>query len=196
MAVTHEFEQFYVRWIAKANRYTMNTLGDCFDKFFTLFVTYNRLYVSATFLLRQRDPAMAKKWTSFPDGKAATDYVLQYISSSEFMKKIEENQEVVNAIVRIMDLIQRERFYIKLDMVTGDRQRNKDLELLKALGSRSRNTRAKAILQVLYNIRCNMFHAHKALHPVQMDLLRPAIVVLQEVVRMLHDKMASENNYL
>ena len=194
MPVTQEFHQFYDRWIVKANLYTTDTLEDCFDKFFTLFVTYNRLYVSATYLLGQRDPRMAKKWTSFPDGKAATDYVLQYIGSGQFTETLDDDQNVVAAIEQIKGLIQQERFYIKLNMVTGERQRNKDLELLKALNSRSRNTRGKAILQVLYNLRCNMFHAHKALNPIQMELLCPAIVILQEVIRILHDKMAHVGN--
>ena len=195
MTISPEFQQFYERWIAKANRYTTDTTEDCFDKFFTLFVTYNRLYVSATFLLGQRDPKMAKRWTSFPDGKAATNYALQYVGSGRFTATLEADQDVERAIAKIKKLLREERFYIKLHMVTGQRQRNKDLELLKALCSNNRNTRGRAILEVIYNIRCNMFHAQKRFHPVQMELLRPAIVILQKVVWVLHDEMAREGIY-
>jgi Uma2 family endonuclease len=46
------------------------------------------------------------------------------------------------------------------DLVTGNPQRQKDLELLSRLRSTSRDDRANAILELIYSIRCNMFHGH------------------------------------
>jgi hypothetical protein len=70
--------------------------------------------------------------------------------------------------------------------MTGERKPEADRELLVALESRSANRRAHAILEALYAIRCNMFHGHKGFEPIQLELLRPAILLLQSTINVLH----------
>ena len=79
-------------------------------------------------------------------------------------------------------------------MVTGNRQPEKDGELLRDLESQNSDKRAKAILEVLYSIRCNIFHAHKGFQEVQQELLNSVIRILRKVVMVLHDKLSSDNN--
>ena len=64
-----------------------------------------------------------------------------------------------------------------------------DAHLLKKMESRSQNRRAQAGLEVLYAIRCNMFHGHKGFDLVQMGLLRPALVLLEGTIDLLRQAL-------
>ena len=44
IVISSELQNFYTRWLWKAEEYQSDNLQDCFDRFFTLFVAYNRLY--------------------------------------------------------------------------------------------------------------------------------------------------------
>jgi hypothetical protein len=76
-------------------------------------------------------------------------------------------------------------------MVTGNSQRKKDLELLSRLRSNATDDRANAILELIYSIRCNMFHGHKGFNKVQIPLLEPSIVLLRSVIVLLRDELAN-----
>ncbi len=52
--LSDELIDFYDRWIEKSKVYSVQDLHDCFDKFFALFVVYNRLYMEAAWLLARR----------------------------------------------------------------------------------------------------------------------------------------------
>jgi hypothetical protein len=71
-------------------------------------------------------------------------------------------------------------------MIRGVRMPDADHDLLAGLESRSRNRRAHAVLEVLYAIRCNMFHGHKGFEPIQLELLRPAVLLLQSTINVLY----------
>jgi len=194
MSLSVEFDKFYHSWIKKAGNYKTGNIRGCFDKFFTLFVIYNRLYAEATFVLARRNLINISKRTYFPDSTAAKTYVLQYITSNYFIQELENDQETLIAIRNIKELINQESFYIKLDMVTGARNRARDLELLKNLKSKSKNKKAQAILDLLYSIRCNMFHAHKGFTEIQLDLVRPSIIILNKVISVLYNKLTQDHS--
>jgi len=194
MSLSQEFCDFYTNWMDKADQYNFNTLTGCFDKYFTLFVVYNRLYAEATFRLARQNRINLANRTSFPDSQAARSYVVQYIGSNQLISELEHDRDVNNAIEEIKNLIRDERFYIKLNMVSGNRQRDKDLDLLRRLNSRSQNRKAEAILETLYCIRCNMFHGHKGFSEIQSDLLRPAIIILRKMCEILFSKLEHDNS--
>jgi len=187
-----EFFDFCDNWIQKADGYSTNSLQECFDKFFTLFVVYNRLYVEATFLLHRKRKINILRRISFPDSDAAKSYVLKYLGSGHFISFLENDEAVTKAINDLKQILDKGHFYIKLHMVTGKRQRDKDVELLNRLRSNSRNTRAEAILDVLYSVRCNMFHGNKGFHEFQTVLLIPCILILNKVTKVLFEKLKTE----
>ncbi len=193
MTLSAEFQGFYDSWLRKADEYSSNGVRDCFDKYFTLFVIFNRLYAEAAFILARRNQIRIAGRTSFPDANAAKSYVSQYLTSSFLVFELDRDQETRVAIERIKALIDHETFYIKLDMVTGDRCRTKDLELLENLRSTNSNKKAVAILDILYSIRCNMFHGHKGFEGVQVRLLRPAIIILRKVIELLYGRLMTDN---
>ena len=187
MPVSQEFLDFVSSWQHKAEEYNANDMRSCFDKFFTLYVVFNRIYAEATFSLARRCQVKIK--TSFPDSKAATDYILQFVGANHFVSRIMEDDNSAAALKEITQLIQDERFYIKLDMVTGNRQQHHDAELLTNLESNNIATKAKAILETIYSVRCNMFHGHKGFDEVQIEILRPIIVLLKKTITITLDKL-------
>ena len=190
MSFNPEFENFCAAWIDKATRHSEY---DCFDKYFSLFVAYNRLYAQATLVLAGRGQIKLDNRRFFPDAQAATDYVIQYLGASEFLAQIDNDANANNALATLAHLIENEEFYIRLDMVTGNRQLDKDGELLTELRSTNKTERASAILQALYSIRCNMLHGHKGFNEIQCKLLCPALVLLSKTIAILRTKLRQEN---
>lgn len=157
--INQEIENFCEKWIEKADNYNDNNLQDVFDKFFTLFVVYNRLYVEATFRMSNQGEINFQNRNSFPDSQAAKNYVVQYITSRTINEEFNNDENCTEAIERLKEIIRNHKFNIKLNMVTGMEEREKDLKLLTELEANSTNKRIKAIADFLYSIRCNVFHA-------------------------------------
>lgn len=177
-----ELQRFCDEWLAKAEQYADASVHDCYDKFFTLFVVFNRLYAEGTFELARRRQVALQPHRALPDRKGATEHTLMILGLPRFEELYRTRLEP--EVSTIANLIDRERFYIKLSLPDGDRQREKDLALLAGLRSTGK-TRALAILDVVYSVRCNMFHGHKGFHRVQVELLQPTIRVLYQVTQAL-----------
>ena len=76
-------------------------------------------------------------------------------------------------------------------MVTGVRQKEQDEDLLRRLRSKSQNTKAEAILDLIYSIRCNTFHGHKGFEGVQTAILSPVIALLRKLIDLLREELAN-----
>lgn len=183
MALSPQLRNFCDSWRRKAAAYASDDLSDAFDRFFTSYVVFNRLYVEATHRLARR--GAVRLGDAFPDSRAARDYVIQYCSAAVLTRAWEDNAATAEAIRRIAEHLRDRRFALKLDPVTGQRRPDKDRMLAAALESRGRGQRAKGVLEALYAIRCNMFHGQKGFEVAQLALLRPAIVLLESTVEIL-----------
>jgi len=191
--LTPEFHRFHTRWRAKADEYQCSDLQSAFDRFFTLFVMYNRLYAEVTFHMAREDLLNLKRRTTFPDTAAATDYVLQFIGGSKLVELFEADPASVTAIQSVIGLlsgpIDGHRFAVKLDMIYGNAQPEADKDLLNRVRSDNRGERAAAILEFLYAVRCNLFHGHKGFEPVQIEIMRPANILLSRIVEILFERL-------
>ena len=67
-----EFQEFFQKWIEKADQYGTAEIRELFDKFFTLYVLYNRIYAEATFEHARNGGIDLTHQRFFPDSKAAT----------------------------------------------------------------------------------------------------------------------------
>jgi len=175
---------FCGNWGAKAEAYSREEIGGAFDRFFTLYVIFNRLYAEATFRLARR--GQVKLRNRFPDSNGAQEYLLQFCGAETLTRAWDGDANTKAALHQIADYLREGRFALKLDMMTGDRKPDADQALLAALESRSRNRRAHAVLEVLYAIRCNMFHGHKGFDPIQLELLKPAVLLLESTINVRH----------
>jgi hypothetical protein len=183
-----ELERFVRDWLCSADLCPDTSVDGCYDKFFTLFVVFNRLYAEATFELARLGKIQLTPNRPLPDRDGATKHTLQVIGASDFQDLID--QRLAPNVDEITALIVEERFFIKLSIPDGDRQRDKDLELLAGLRSTG-ETQALAVLDLIYSVRCNLFHGHKAFEPIQTELLRPTIALLSGVIESLHSALNS-----
>lgn len=188
MSFTPEFSEFYSRWSTKARCY-QDGLQQCFDKFFTLYVLFNRLYTEATFRLGTRGHIKMSDRQTFPDAKAAQEYVVKYVGARSLLEKLGSSPECQEALEQIRERVCEGSFSFKLGALTGDPQPDLDRDLCKRLTGASSNAKARAVLETLYALRCNMFHGRKGYHPDQLEILRPANVILARVNEVLYEAL-------
>ncbi|PZO38538.1 MAG: hypothetical protein DCF17_14585 [Shackletoniella antarctica] len=203
MTLNPEFQSLCKRWREKAQQYEIEDTHQLFDKFFSLYVAYNALYAETAAYLHRKAISEGKKEykldnESFPDKQAAIEYVLGLMKSKNLMQSLEKTESTKQAIEQLKVLMSKQsslHFWICLDPVFGKPQEDKDEELNKMLNSPSTDERARAILGIIYQVRCNMFHGRKSVSPVQGQLLIPLIVLLEKIIDKLYQKLESAIDY-
>lgn len=185
-----ELKDFYDRWVIKCNSYE-DSLSDLFDKYFSLFVIYNRLYneITAIFenngtldILRE-DGSIDKKPKRVRDNQAATVCVAKYLS---------ENENTVistlyDEIAAFTEILQKGNFNIVL--YNGIPQKERDKNLLKNLENSNNYLNLLGLLGILYNLRCNLFHGQKQFSEIQKMVMIPAVTALEKINKTLIQKM-------
>lgn len=197
MTLNPEFKSLCQRWREKAQQYDTEDTHQLFDKFFSLYVAYNALYAETAAYLHRKAIREGKEEyklddENFPDKKAATKYVLDLLTSRSLIESLERTEATKEAINQLKTLISKQRsfhFQICLDPVFGEPQEDKDEKLVEMLNSPSTDERARAILQLIYQVRCNMFHGRKSVSPVQDQLLIPLITILEKIIDKLYRKL-------
>ncbi len=181
-----QLSMFYHNWLGKADGYNTESLSDQFDKFTSLYVVFNSLYLQVMIELTLVGQLIPK---DYKDKKAATDYVIQYIKSKTFIDLLLNDEVSVASLDEICSIIDQDRFHIILDY--GHPRRDLDIELLRYLRSASKQEKAKAILSLLYHVRCNLFHGQKGFEERQRELLVPVNQLLRKVVVLTFNKLDS-----
>lgn len=181
----YAIERFCERWIDKADAYRSNNLEDLFDRFFTLFVAYNRFYSAAAELHRS---GMEPRQAQFLQGdrKEATTIMARLIRQSRFDGAMTD-PTIATACQTIATLLQERRFFLHSIRGTKEPDLARDAKLADGLSKYS----LLSVLECLYQIRCNIFHGEKEFAPRQSELLAPAITLLEAIVSLssvaLHD---------
>jgi len=186
--ISPELNEFYKRWLQKAEVYQNQNLQDCFDKFFTLYVAYNRLYFELAIRYVKREPIKNGRVAYISDSKAAKNYVQRYLGSETILKALESDSSCLEAASSIIALLERREFAIKLNGF-GERRPEADSFLLDGLKSNSSYKKIYAILDTIYSIRCNMFHGQKGYEDVQIRIVVPVAILLHKIMNLLYDKM-------
>jgi hypothetical protein len=182
----YAIERFCERWIIKADAYRSDGIEDLFDRFFTLFVAYNRFYSAAAELHRATlDPR--HKGMLQGDRKEATTVMARLIRQSRFTDFVNETPAIAAACQAISELLQNHHFFLHTFRGTNDPDLERDSKLADGLRKHS----LLSVLECLYQIRCNIFHGEKEFAPRQAELLVPALTLLETIVstssRALHD---------
>ena len=149
MPLSNEMVDFYKAWLAKAESYSGEELNDYYNKAFTLFTLYNRLYVEATFTLVREGKITLSDNRPFPDSRGAKQYAPQFVGYYEILQALNSDFYCNKAIKQIINLIENDRFYIKLSMPHGNGQPEKDIKLLSAMRSTGVKTKITAILDLI-----------------------------------------------
>jgi len=93
MALSPEMIEFCESWMRKADSYTGNYLSDYYNKAFTLFTLYNRLYAEATFTLAREGTITLAGDKPFPDSKGAKEYAPQFIGHDDLLTHLLNNSD-------------------------------------------------------------------------------------------------------
>jgi len=191
MALSAAFNDFYRGWSERARRIALHDLTDYFDKFFTLFVIYNRLYAEATFYLWRQGTISPARTDSFPDSKAAKEYIATFLGAENIVTALESDSNTRDALGKLVTILQEGHFAISLRMPDASPQRSRDERLLQNLQSAEPVVKTRAVLEFIHCIRCNTFHGSKSYDQVQIEVLLPVVTILTRVNSMLFEKLRS-----
>lgn len=165
---------FCRRWLEKAARYDDSTLEGAFDKFFSLFVAFNRLYSYVN-----RHAAQPAKEDQ---GQAITGFS-KALGARRLLDVLTGGNGAADIHV-LRDLIGPcGEFFLISEGGHGSPDILKNQRLFENLDSTSRSTQVNAVLTYLYLVRCNMFHGAKDFEHRQLRIIRPSVRVLERVVR-------------
>ena len=189
--ISQELYQFCERWFEKARAYQGNDIQTCFDRFFTWYVPYNRLYAELT--LSWTRIGKVRIGNNIPDSLAAKKYVHDYLGTDSVWESLQNDPNSIGAIQIIRTLLENQTFSVKLDRLTGKPSPGKNQNLVETLNSENRDRKVSAIFDIVYSIRCNMFHGHKGFEAIQTEILIPVTIILQNLVSLLYQKMENDD---
>ncbi|MDW0358381.1 hypothetical protein Q8G38_03530 [Halomonas venusta] len=188
-------ESFCTAWLQKAERIDTGPLEGVFDRFFTLWVVFNRLYEEAGRTLAHRGHPIYRSFVrsfvrSFirrrgprvfappPDKISATRGIVVFVGEDRLRAHIHEHARAMHGLEYIHDAIRYGMFYLHEDQVTGEPDTEKDLALVdKAIRGCVEST-----LTLIYQARCNLFHGQKAFTEAQRELLIGMSSILSQVI--------------
>ena len=182
--MTEQFIKFYTNWLAKANGYNENTLANHFDKFISLYVIYNSLYMEVMSELKRNGANLPQK---FSDKRVATEYVKRYLKPPFYLENLLNEEQSQIDLDEICKIINDELFHIIIDW--GIPQRQRDIQLVESILSNNKNKKVDAILSLFYYLRCNMFHGHKGFENKQSRLLVPVNRLLTKTIEITFNKL-------
>jgi hypothetical protein len=154
------------RWISKANQNSDKTLNSEIDKFFSLFVSYNILYS----LISDKNNG---------DRCSAVTVISNYIKDNNIPSFTQHHIDILKMIQPIRE---HDIFHIY--------NAKKDFKLIKNIDDKK--DFEESVLDILYGIRCNMFHGEKELIEDQLLLLSPANKILNTLLSDLITSITKE----
>ncbi len=179
---------FIDRWLEKANQHDNGTLEGTFDRFLTLYIVYNALYVKVGEKLYPNH----KERKKIMEWQAATENILKYLDEEEVKKAFDIANSQNQALDRFIDSLFE--FKVHLNKTTGEWNLKQELDFWEDLSSSNSERKAKAILKGIYQIRNNTFHGRKAFSPNQERLLEPASTVLNNIVKITYRKLKGQSD--
>ena len=187
--LSDEFTSFCLAWFRKSKRYSLKSIPGCFDRFFTLFVVYNKLYSHSAIELAKNGQIPFHAHSYPPDRLSATEHVLRVLPSDEMIRSIHMNPHTAYALEQLKEILLAGEFNIILSGPDGSPNPLKDRELCDQLQSQAPDDIALGILNTLYHIRCNLFHGHKGFAAAQLRILAPVTRLLESVSTQLYERL-------
>lgn len=177
-------ENTYLRWLDKSNQYAEDSLNRHYDEFFTVFVGYNILYVEASKILVSQGRAKTNKYGGINDGEGATTNIIKFLTAEYLTRELLEATEVKTNIDQLMTQL-KSGFYV--------RNHEWDKKRIDGVSSRTGNRTGKAVLEIIYGIRCNMFHGEKNFEADQKNILISSTIILRKVNELIFQRLKQGN---
>lgn len=189
--ISENFKIFYDSWWSdKCLSYRGSNLSDYYDIFFSRFVTYNSLYNTIIYskeslgILKKRTNRNTHKIVERGDKEKATILMAKELSSSE-LDILFEKPEIIESIESLIEILESHRFVITHK--AGQQVPTDDLLILAKLRHTDKKENYLGILELLYNVRCNLFHGSKGYERNQIELLKPINEMIFFIVNSLYD---------
>lgn len=179
--LTPEQQDFYHRWLQKADLIHGNDVANLIDKYISLFIIYNFLY-NIVPVERHRREGGRREYVR--DREGATSYMIGFVGAVDLNAYL-EGQGMGVVVDQLIDAMPH--FNVVLDK--GQPKKRQDERLIAELGAANEATRMLALTKTLYYIRCNIVHGEKGLQQYQELLLVPAIALLRTIVVYLYDRL-------
>lgn len=174
------FSIFYDSWwVNKCLKYDGEQLAHHYDLFFSRFVTYNNLYNSIVSVRNYLGP---KRIKTLGDERKAIDCMAAHFSTAELNMLFEKPNfiQLRSNLIKMID----EQFVITHK--DGKQSPKADSGIQVKLMHTDKRKIIYGLLEVLYNVRCNMFHGSKGYHDSQIGLLKVLNEFLFEIVTILY----------
>ena len=166
---------FSEQWREKGRNYLFDhNPANYFDRFFTAFVLYNCLYNEINricYLRLERD-----KNKAVAAAKA-------FLTSEAILAEL----TVKSCSDEILNLIQRKEFYIWKE------QSDYQSEPVMKLSSPNPNEHIDGLLEIIYGVRCNMFHGEKEFLGNQKIILKPCICIIEKLNDLIIQKFQNDD---
>jgi hypothetical protein len=156
-----------------------------------LYVAFNRVYTEVGKILVARgevDPPHRGRYAPLPDKESATIHVVDYYGEDDLRDDILQNRACQRAVDRLVQLIQEGHFYLHENYKTGKPNLRKD----EKLAQKAEEYEPRAILELIYQARCNLFHGAKAFEERQRVLLDNMSTILEFVTSKILEKLVED----
>jgi len=173
-----ETKEFIENWELKLSQFKNHNdqLRELYDRFMTLFTIFNRYYNEAFYQLKEEKKL---KKSRYSDYEKATTIVLEFLDADSLSFNFTKNQKEIDNICM---LIENRVFHINL--ADGEPREATDKQLLENLRSTAQDVKVKAVLSVIYNVRCNIVHGYKDFEEYQRLIVEPLITLIESVLEL------------
>jgi len=164
-------------WATKCSSHQTNSLADYYDLFIARFICYNALY----------NAIVDEKGGPQGDFQRATKEMASYSGNQRLESLMEQNR--LEAIKEgLIDILDSKAFNFTLKKKTRDPDPASDQKILANLNNPA--TMLLGILELMYQVRCNLFHGSKGYEEVQKAILKPLSEFLLLFVPVLFDSFS------
>lgn len=192
IGIRANFDEFYNSWWSdKCLNYKGKgeRLSDYYDIFFSRFVTFNSLYNTITYTkeslgLLKKKTDKKHKVIERGDKEKATTLSAKQLTNSDLDILFKKSEIIVN-VDNLITILESKRFVITHK--AGQQVPADDLLLLSKLKHTDKRERILGILELLYNVRCNLFHGSKGYEHDQIELLKPINEIIYHIVNLLYE---------
>lgn len=189
-------DEFHAAWMQKANQARVETVAGMFDRFFALWIVYNRLYVEIAFKLASDKHPLSRvfglqgrrRFAPSPDRMAATKVICAFCGP-QIGYRLRNSLEISNVIEATLNSVEFGGFYLHENYETGEPDLHRDRKII----SNARKGDVLALLELVYQARCNLFHGQKAYSETQRPLIEGMSSVLVVAIEEALSKLRQRN---
>ena len=174
-------QDFYTRWLQKADDIIDGDISSLIDKYVTLFINYNFLY---NIVPQKKAQETGNAREDLSDRTGATTYTINFLGAKTISEYITQHG-LDGQLEQLADAMP----HFNIDLKKGTPQPKRDQVLIKGLRSADADTKILSLMKTLYSIRCNIVHGEKGLHQYQQMLLLPAIQLLRGIIPLVYNRV-------